>query len=132
MDYELNIIETMDFPGYFLIVWDMINFARTSGISVGPGRGSAAGSIVAYCLGITDIDPLKYDILFERFLNPERVTPPDIDTDISDVRRGEVVDYLVHKYGEDHVSQIVTFNFMLVKGAVRAVGRVLDLSLIHI
>ena len=127
MDYELNIIETMDFPGYFLIVWDMINFARTSGISVGPGRGSAAGSIVAYCLGITDIDPLKYDLLFECFLNPERVTPPDIDTDISDVRRGEVVDYLVHKYGEDHVSQIVTFNFMLVKGAVRAVGRVLDL-----
>ena len=127
LDYELQVIENMDFPGYFLITWDMINFAHEQGISVGPGRGSAAGSIVAYSLGITDIDPLKYDLLFERFLNPERVSPPDIDTDISDVRRGEVVDYLVDKYGEDHVSQIVTFNFMLVKGAVRAVGRVLDL-----
>ncbi len=126
LDYELDVINKMDFPGYFLIVWDMINYARQQGISVGPGRGSAAGSIVAYCLGITDIEPLQYDLLFERFLNPERVSPPDIDTDISDVRRGEVVDYLVHKYGEDHVSQIVTFNFLLVKGAVRAVGRVLD------
>ena len=125
-EYELGVIEKMDFPGYFLIVWDMINFARESGISVGPGRGSAAGSVIAYCLGITDLDPLRYDLLFERFLNPERVTPPDIDTDISDVRRGEVVDYLVRKYGKDHVSQIVTFNVMLMKGAVRAVGRVLD------
>ncbi len=125
-EYELGVIEKMDFPGYFLIVWDMINFARESGISVGPGRGSAAGSVIAYCLGITDLDPLSYDLLFERFLNPERVTPPDIDTDISDVRRGEVVDYLVRKYGKDHVSQIVTFNVMLMKGAVRAVGRVLD------
>ena len=125
-EYELNIIEKMDFPGYFLIVWDMINYARSQGISVGPGRGSAAGSVVAYCLGITDIDPLRYDLLFERFLNPERVTPPDIDTDISDVRRGEVVNYLVEKYGKDHVSQIVTFNVMLMKGSVRAVGRVLD------
>ncbi|NLF80392.1 MAG: DNA polymerase III subunit alpha, partial [Clostridia bacterium] len=127
LDYELEIIERTDFPGYFLIVWDLIKYAREAGISVGPGRGSAAGSIVAYSLGITDIDPLKYDLLFERFLNPERVTPPDIDTDISDVRRGEVVEYLVQKYGKDHVSQIVTFNFMLAKGAVRAVGRVLDL-----
>jgi DNA polymerase III subunit alpha len=127
LDYELDVIERTDFPGYFLIVWDLIKYARESGISVGPGRGSAAGSIVAYSLGITDIDPLKYDLLFERFLNPERVTPPDIDTDISDVRRGEVVEYLVNKYGKDHVSQIVTFNFLLVKGAVRAVGRVLDL-----
>ncbi|MDO4732599.1 MAG: DNA polymerase III subunit alpha, partial [Bacillota bacterium] len=126
MEYELDIIVSLDFPGYFLIVWDMINYARENGISVGPGRGSAAGSVVAYCLGITDIDPLKYDLLFERFLNPERVTPPDIDTDISDVRRGEVVDYLVHKYGEDKVSQIVTFNVMLMKGAVKSVGRVLD------
>jgi len=126
MEYELDIIISLDFPGYFLIVWDMINYAREQGISVGPGRGSAAGSVVAYCLGITDIDPLKYDLLFERFLNPERVTPPDIDTDISDVRRGEVVDYLVHKYGEDKVSQIVTFNVMLMKGAVKSVGRVLD------
>ncbi|MEG1538140.1 MAG: DNA polymerase III subunit alpha, partial [Clostridiales bacterium] len=104
MEYELSIINRLDFPGYFLIVWDMINFARQNGISVGPGRGSAAGSIVAYALGITDIDPLRYDLLFERFLNPERVTPPDIDTDISDLRRGEVVEYLVKKYGEDHVS----------------------------
>ncbi len=127
MEYELSIINRLDFPGYFLIVWDMINYARQQGISVGPGRGSAAGSIVAYCLGITNIDPLKYDLLFERFLNPERVTPPDIDTDISDLRRGEVVDYLVRKYGEEHVSQIVTFNFMLMKGAVRAVGRVLNM-----
>ena len=125
-EYELDIIISLDFPGYFLIVWDMINYAREQGISVGPGRGSAAGSVIAYCLGITDIDPLKYNLLFERFLNPERVTPPDIDTDISDVRRGEVVDYLVHKYGEDKVSQIVTFNVMLMKGAVKSVGRVLD------
>ena len=127
MDYELGVIESLNFPGYFLIVWDMINFARTTGISVGPGRGSAAGSLVAYCLGITDIDPIRWGLLFERFLNPERVTPPDIDTDISDVRRGEVVDYLVHKYGEDKVSQIVTFNYMLMKGAVKSVGRVLDM-----
>ena len=126
-EYELDIINRLDFPGYFLIVWDMINYARQHGISVGPGRGSAAGSIVAYCLGITDIDPIRWGLLFERFLNPERVTPPDIDTDISDVRRGEVVDYLVHKYGEDKVSQIVTFNFMLAKGAVKSVGRVLDI-----
>jgi len=127
LEYELDIIIKLDFPGYFLIVWDMINFARTNGISVGPGRGSAAGSVVAYCLGITDIDPLRYDLLFERFLNPERVTPPDIDTDVSDVRRGEVVDYLYHRYGEDKVSQIITFNFMLMKGAVKSVGRVLDI-----
>ena len=103
MNYELDIINSLDFPGYFLIVWDMINYARQQGISVGPGRGSAAGSLVAYCLGITDIDPIRWGLLFERFLNPERVTPPDIDTDISDVRRGEVVDYLVHKYGENKV-----------------------------
>lgn len=127
MNYELDVINRLDFPGYFLIVWDMIEFARKSGISVGPGRGSAAGSLVAYCLGITDIDPIRWGLLFERFLNPERVTPPDIDTDISDVRRGEVVEYLVHKYGEDKVSQIVTFNFMLVKGAVKSVARVLDI-----
>ena len=126
LDYELGIINSLNFPGYFLIVWDLINFARSQGISVGPGRGSAAGSLVAYCLGITNVDPLRYGLLFERFLNPERVSPPDIDTDISDVRRGEVVDYLVQKYGEDKVSQIVTFNFLLVKGAVKSVARVLD------
>ncbi len=127
LDFELNVINTMDFPGYFLIVWDMINYARLNGISVGPGRGSAAGSLVAYCLGITDIDPIAYDLLFERFLNPERVTPPDIDMDFCDERRGEVVDYLVRKYGEDKVSQIITFSFLLTKGAVRDVGRVLDI-----
>ena len=127
LEYELDVIIKLDFPGYFLIVWDMINYARQHGISVGPGRGSAAGSVVAYCLHITDIDPLRYDLLFERFLNPERVTPPDIDTDISDVRRGEVVDYLYHHYGEDKVSQIITFNVMLMKGAVKSVGRVLDI-----
>ncbi|MBQ6607452.1 MAG: DNA polymerase III subunit alpha [Firmicutes bacterium] len=127
MDYELNVISKLDFPGYFLIVWDMINHARHQGISIGPGRGSAAGSIVAYALHITDIDPIRWNLLFERFLNPERVTPPDIDTDISDVRRGEVVDYLVDKYGRDNVCQIVTFNYMLTKGAVKSVGRVLDI-----
>ncbi|MCL1816258.1 MAG: DNA polymerase III subunit alpha [Clostridiales bacterium] len=127
LDFELDVINKMDFPGYFLITWDMINYARKQGISVGPGRGSAAGSLVAYCLGITNIDPIKYDLLFERFLNPERISPPDIDMDFSDERRGEVVDYLVHKYGEDKVSQIITFSFMLTKGAVRDVGRVLDI-----
>ncbi len=127
MDYELDVIENMDFPGYFLIVWDMINYAKTNGISVGPGRGSAAGSLVAYCLGITDIDPIKYDLLFERFLNPERVTPPDIDIDLCDERRGEVVEYLIQKYGSDKVSQIVTFNVMKSKQAIQDVGRVLDI-----
>jgi DNA polymerase-3 subunit alpha len=127
LDFELDVINRMDFPGYFLIVWDMIKYARQQGISVGPGRGSAAGSLVAYCLGITNIDPIKYDLLFERFLNPERISPPDIDMDFSDERRGEVVDYLVHKYGVDKVSQIITFSFMLTKGAVRDVGRVLNM-----
>ncbi|MBQ6842648.1 MAG: DNA polymerase III subunit alpha [Firmicutes bacterium] len=128
LDYELSVIESQGFPGYFLLVWDMIEFARSQGIPVGPGRGSAAGSVVAYSLGITDIDPLKYDLLFERFLNPERVTPPDIDTDISDERRGEVVDYLFNHYGYDKVSQIITFNFMKTKQALQDVGRVLDMS----
>ncbi|MCL1975322.1 MAG: DNA polymerase III subunit alpha [Firmicutes bacterium] len=127
LDFELDVINKMGFPGYFLIVWDMIKYARQQGISVGPGRGSAAGSLVSYCLGITNIDPIKYDLLFERFLNPERISPPDIDMDFSDERRSEVVDYLVHKYGEDKVSQIITFSFMLIKGAVRDVGRVLDI-----
>jgi len=127
LDFELDAINKMGFPGYFLITWDMINYARQNGISVGPGRGSAAGSLVAYCLGITNIDPIKYGLLFERFLNPERISPPDIDMDFCDERRGEVVDYLVRKYGEDKVSQIITFSFMLTKGAVRDVGRVLDI-----
>ncbi|MCL2496706.1 MAG: DNA polymerase III subunit alpha, partial [Clostridiales bacterium] len=127
LDFELEAINKMGFPGYFLITWDMINYARQNGISVGPGRGSAAGSLVAYCLGITNVDPIKYGLLFERFLNPERISPPDIDIDFCDERRGEVVDYLVRKYGEDKVSQIITFSFMLTKGAVRDVGRVLDI-----
>ncbi len=125
--YELDVIAQMDYPGYFLIVWDLVNFAREHRIMVGPGRGSAAGSIVAYCLGITSIDPLKYDLLFERFLNPERVSMPDIDIDFCFERRGEVIDYLVEKYGSDRVAQIITFGTMAAKAAVRDVGRVLDI-----
>lgn len=115
------------FVDYFLIVWDFIRYARENGISVGPGRGSAAGSIVAYSLGITSIDPIKYDLLFERFLNPERVTMPDIDIDFCYERRPEVIDYVVRKYGKDHVVQIVTFGTMAARNAIRDVGRVLDL-----
>lgn len=126
--FELDVIKKMGFSGYFLIVWDMIHFARSQNISVGPGRGSAAGSIVAYVMGITDIDPIRYKLLFERFLNPERVSPPDIDMDFCDERRGEVVEYLVNKYGSSKVCQIITFSVMMAKGAVRDVGRVLNLS----
>ncbi len=126
-EYELGVILEMDFPSYFLIVWDMINFAKENGIMVGPGRGSAAGSIVAYSLGITDIEPLQYDLLFERFLNPSRISMPDIDTDFCIERRGEVFAYLADKYGHDHVSQIITFGTMKARLAVRDVGRVLDL-----
>ena len=110
LDYELGVIHSMGFDSYFLIVWDFINYARSVNIPVGPGRGSAAGSIVAYALGITDLDPLQYDLLFERFLNPERVTMPDIDIDFCYVRREEVIDYVKQRYGEDHVSQIITFG----------------------
>lgn len=127
LEYELSVIINMDFPSYFLIVWDMINFAKENGIMVGPGRGSAAGSIVAYALGITDIDPLKYDLLFERFLNPDRVTMPDIDTDFCIERREEVFHYLAERYGENRVAQIVTFGTMKAKGAVKDVGRVFDM-----
>ena len=127
LDYELDTIRTMGFVDYFLIVWDFIRYARENGISVGPGRGSAAGSIVAYSLGITSIDPIKYDLLFERFLNPERVTMPDIDIDFCYERRPEVIDYVVRKYGKDHVVQIVTFGTMAARNAIRDVGRVLDL-----
>lgn len=129
LEYELGIINHMRFPGYFLVVWDLINFCHESGIRVGPGRGSAAGSLVAYCLGITNIDPIKYNLIFERFLNPERVSMPDIDTDFCVVRRGEVIDYLVEKYGEDKVGQIVTFGTMKSKLVVRDVGRALDLPI---
>ncbi len=129
LDYELSVIEKMDYPGYFLIVWDMINFAREQGIYVGPGRGSAAGSLVAYALYITDINPLQYDLLFERFLNPERITMPDIDTDFCYERRGEVIEYLIRKYGEEHVAQIVTFGTLSARLAIRDIGRVLDVPL---
>ena len=126
-EYEIGIIMDMDFPSYFLIVWDMINYAKENGIMVGPGRGSAAGSIVAYSLGITDIEPLQYSLLFERFLNPSRISMPDIDTDFCIERRGEVFQYLADKYGHDHVSQIITFGTMKAKLAVRDVGRVLNM-----
>ncbi len=127
LDYELDVIHTMGYVDYFLIVWDFIHFAKSHGISVGPGRGSAAGSIVAYCLEITDIDPIRYNLLFERFLNPERVSMPDIDVDFCFERRQEVIDYVVEKYGKDQVVQIVTFGTFAARGVVRDVGRVLDL-----
>ncbi|MBR2214522.1 MAG: DNA polymerase III subunit alpha [Selenomonadaceae bacterium] len=128
LDYELDVIKRMGYDSYFLIVWDFINYAKEQGIAVGPGRGSAAGSIVAYALGITDIDPLAYNLLFERFLNPERVTMPDIDVDFCYIRREEVIDYVKRRYGDDHVAQIITFGTMAAKGALRDVGRVLNMS----
>jgi DNA polymerase III subunit alpha len=128
LDYEVDILERTGFVSYFLIVWDFIHFAKQRGIPVGPGRGSAAGSLVAYVLGITDIDPLQFGLIFERFLNPERVSPPDIDVDFCKDRRSEVLDYVRQKYGERRVSQIVTFNKMNAKSAVRDVGRVIGLS----
>ncbi|HXV67687.1 MAG TPA: DNA polymerase III subunit alpha [Nitrospira sp.] len=124
---ELMVICSMGFAGYFLIVWDIIRFARSRGIPVGPGRGSAAGSLVAYALRITDLDPLVYSLLFERFLNPERVSLPDIDMDFCMERRGEVINYVVDKYGSDHVAQIITFGTLGAKAAIRDVGRVLEL-----
>ena len=127
LNYELNVIEKMGYVEYFLITWDFINYAKENNIMVGPGRGSAAGSIVAYTLKITDIDPIKYSLLFERFLNPERVSMPDIDIDFCYERREEVIDYVKHKYGEDHVAQIITFGTMGAKAAIRDVGRVLDI-----
>ena len=127
VDYELNTIRTMGFVDYFLIVWDFIHYAKQNGISVGPGRGSAAGSIVSYCLEITNLDPIKYQLLFERFLNPQRVTMPDIDVDFCFERRQEVIDYVVRKYGKDHVAQIVTFGTMAARAVIRDVGRVLDM-----
>ena len=107
---ELDVIRKMDYSSYFLIVWDFINYARNQGIPVGPGRGSAAGSLVSYCLGITDIDPVKYHLLFERFLNPERINMPDIDVDFCKDRRSEVIAYVSERYGKDHVAQIITFG----------------------
>ena len=128
LDYELNMIKRMGFVDYFLIVSDFISFAKRNGIPVGPGRGSAAGSVVSYCLKITDIDPVKYSLFFERFLNPERVSMPDIDVDFCVNRRGEVIDYVNRLYGSDHVAQIVTFGTMAAKMAIRDVGRVLSVS----
>ena len=129
LDYELSIITSQDFAGYFLIVWDLINYARKEGISIGPGRGSAAGCLASYCLGITNIDPIKYDLIFERFLNPERIEPPDIDIDFAHTRRDEVLRYVVDKYGKDNVSQVITFGTMGAKAVVRDVGRVLGHAL---
>ena len=127
LEYEMNVIHDMGFVDYFLIVWDFIRYAKENGIAVGPGRGSGAGSIVAYCLGITNIDPIKYNLLFERFLNPERLTMPDIDIDFCYERRQEVIDYVVEKYGKDRVVQIVTFGTMAARGVLRDVGRALDM-----
>ena len=127
LEYELNTIHDMGFVDYFLIVWDFIHYAKSHGIAVGPGRGSAAGSIVSYCLEITNIDPIKYDLLFERFLNPERVTMPDIDIDFCFEHRQDVIDYVVEKYGKEKVVQIVTFGTLAAKGVIRDVGRVMDL-----
>lgn len=125
--YELEVIKNKGFSGYFLVVWDFVSYAKKSGIWVGPGRGSAAGSLVSYCLGITGIDPLKYKLFFERFLNPERTSMPDIDIDFDDVRRQEVIDYVAAKYGKDHVAQIITFGTLGARQAIRDVGRVFDL-----
>ena len=127
LEHELSIIERLRFEGYFLIISDIVRFARQSGIPVGPGRGSAAGSLVLYAIGVTDIDPLKYNLLFERFLNPERISPPDVDIDIADLRRGEVIDYIRDKYGEDSVAQIITFNRLKPKAAIKDVARVMDI-----
>ncbi len=126
LDYELSVIERMGWPSYFLIVADFVNWAKNNKIVVGPGRGSAAGSLVCYSLGITDICPIKYDLLFERFLNPDRISMPDIDMDFADIRRDDVIKYVQAKYGEDHVAQIITFGTMAARAAVRDVGRVLD------
>ncbi len=127
LEYELEVIKNMGYVDYFLIVWDFINYARTHGIPVGPGRGSAAGSLVSYTTGITNIDPIKYSLVFERFLNPERVSMPDIDIDFCYERRSEVIDYVIEKYGKDCVTQIVTFGTLKARGVIRDVGRVMDL-----
>ena len=127
LSYEIEMIKRMGFPGYLLIVWDFIRFAREQGIAVGPGRGSAAGSLVAWAMKITDVDPIDYDLIFERFLNPERVSMPDIDVDFCERRRGEVIEYVTRKYGRENVSQIITFGTMKAKAVIRDVGRVMDM-----
>mgnify|MGYP002350703462 FL=1 len=123
LEYELKVIESMGYVNYYLIVHDFVRYAKSVGIPVGPGRGSGAGSLAAYCIGITGIDPIRYNLLFERFLNPERVSMPDFDIDFSDERRPEMIDYVVRKYGADHVAQIVTFGTMAARGSIRDVGR---------
>jgi len=128
LEYEIDVISRMGYVNYYLIVWDFIRYAKDSGIPVGPGRGSGAASIVAYCMHITEVDPMKYSLIFERFLNPERVSMPDFDTDFCQERRGEVIDYVMEKYGADHVAQIATFGTMAARGAIRDVGRALNLS----
>ncbi len=129
LNYELNVIEKMDFPGYFLVVQDFINAARRMGIGVGPGRGSAAGSLVSYVIGITNIDPIRYQLLFERFLNPDRISMPDIDIDFDDKKRGQVIEYVIEKYGKDNVTQVITFNTMAARGVIRDVARALEIPL---
>jgi DNA polymerase III subunit alpha len=128
LSYELDLVKQMKYPGYFLIVWDFIRYARDQGIPVGPGRGSAAGSLVAYCMRITDVDPIDFDLIFERFLNPERISLPDIDIDFCERRRGEVIDYVTRKYGRENVAQIITFGTMKARAVVRDVGRVLEMT----
>ena len=128
LEYEIGVISRMGYVNYYLIVWDFIHYAKQSGIPVGPGRGSGAASIVAYCMHITEVDPMKYALIFERFLNPERVSMPDFDTDFCQERRGEVIDYVCRKYGSDHVAQIATFGTMAARGAIRDVGRALNFS----
>src|SRR5512134_3908552 len=127
LEFELSVIEKTGFSGYFLIVSDFIGYAKDRGIPVGPGRGSAAGSLVSYCIGITEIDPIRYNLLFERFLNPERISMPDIDVDFCQDRRGEVISYVSEKYGKDRVAQIITFGTMAAKAAIRDVGRAMDI-----
>ena len=128
LEYEIGVISRMGYVNYYLIVWDFIHYAKKSGIPVGPGRGSGAGSIAAYCMHITEVDPMKYALIFERFLNPERVSMPDFDTDFCQERRGEVIEYVMRKYGADHVAQIATFGTMAARGAIRDVGRALNFS----
>ena len=123
LEFELNTIIKMGYVNYYLIVFDFIDYAKSVDIPVGPGRGSGAGSLAAYCLGITGIDPIRYNLLFERFLNPERISMPDFDIDFSDERRQEMIDYVVRRYGEDHVAQIITFGTMAARGSIRDVGR---------
>ena len=128
LNYELETVEKMGYTDYYLIVWDFVAFAKSKGIPVGPGRGSGAGSLAAYCIGITDLDPMKYDLIFERFLNPERVSMPDFDIDFCYERRQEVIDYVTQKYGSDHVAQIVTFGTLQTRAAIRDVGRAMGMS----